>query len=102
MNNQIQTHTTKPEVVTTINDATSRLISIESEVNLDTKIAKVEDYMNNNSARGKENTQKDAVYGGAQTLHKEYLHEFLDAKYNFWLNRVQYQFLTDLILTKLE
>ncbi len=102
MNNQIQTHTTKPEVVTTINDVTSRLISVESEVNLDTKIAKVEDYMNNNSARGKENAQKDAAYGGAQTLHKEYLHEFLDAKYNFWLNRIQYQFLTDLILTKLE
>ena len=102
MNNQIQTHTTKPEVITVINDITSRLISIESEVNLDAKITKVEDYMINNSARGKSNVEKDATYGAAQSLHKEYLHEFLEAKYNFWLNRPQYNFLTDLILTKLE
>lgn len=102
MNNQIQTHTTKPEVSTTINDIASRLISVESEVNLDTKIAKVEDYMAKNNARGKSNEEKDAAYGAAQSIHKEYLREFLDTKYNFWLNRPQYHFLTELVLTKLE
>ncbi len=102
MDNQIQTHTVKPDVSATLNDSTVRFISTESEVNLDTKLSSIVDFMKNNDARGKSEDEKNAAYGNAQKLHKEYLHEFLGARYNFYLNRVQFNFLTDLFLAKLE
>jgi hypothetical protein len=102
MDNQIQTHTVKPEVSSIINGTTVRFISTESEVNLDNKLKAIEDYMASNNARGKSEEEKNKAYGEAQKFHKEYLHEFLDTKYNFYLNRVQYNFLTDLLLSKLE
>lgn len=101
-NQQIQTNTVKPEIATTINDQSYRFISTESEVLLDSKIAAVEEYMTQNNARGKSDADKDAAYVKAQSLHKDYLHEFLETKYNFYLNRNQYSYLTDLILSKLE
>ncbi len=101
-NNQIQTNTVKPEVTSTIGGSTVRFISTESEVNLDTKLKAIEDFMLANNARGKSEAEKNKAYGDAQKLHKEYLHEFLDTKYSFYLNRIQYNFLTDLLLSKLE
>ncbi len=100
--NKIETHTQKPELAIVVGDVTNRLISLESEVNLDTKISQTEDFMKNNDARGKTDAEKDASYVGAQTIHREYLKEFHNSRYNFYLNRPQYNFITDLILTKLD
>ena len=102
MNNQIQTHTVKPSLTFSVRDTTSRLISTESEVSLDQKLSDVESYMRGNNARGQSEDEKNKAYGEAQVLHKEYLHTFLEVKFNFWLNRTQYNYLTDLVLVKLE
>ena len=45
---------------------------------------------------------KDALYGNAQYLYNEYKKNLRDIRFNFYLNRPQYNLLTDLILKKLE
>jgi hypothetical protein len=58
--------------------------------------------MEGNDGKEKSDEEKDSLYKEAQNLWKEYTGSLKDAKYNFHLNRPQWKFLTDLILSKLE
>lgn len=99
---KIETNVVKPEVSFFENETTNLLLSTENESKLDTQIQTLEEYMKNTSGKGKSETEKDELYKNAQTMWKEYANVLRDVKYNFYLNRTQWKFLTDLILTKLE
>ena len=58
--------------------------------------------MKNNNGKGKSEGEKDELYKNAQGLWREYAYTLSNTKYNFFLNRKQYKFLTDLILQKME
>jgi hypothetical protein len=58
--------------------------------------------MKNNSGKEKTEQEKDELYQGAQKLWHDYSSALKTARYNFFLNRPQHKFLTDLILTKME
>lgn len=92
----------KPETQLIIGDQNYKLIKPEDEVALDNAINQVEDFMKNNNGEGLSETENDELYAKAQGLYKDYYKLVRDNKYSFYLNRKQYQFLTDLILTKLE
>lgn len=98
----IETRVVKPSISFFENDVNNLIISAQEESNLDSKVKEVEDYMLNNSGKGKTEQEKDELYQNAQTLWHDYSSALKSAKYNFYLNRVQYRFLTDLILTKME
>lgn len=98
----LETFTKKPEVSFFKNETSYRLINESLETTLDSKLNAVEDYIKNNHGKGKSEEEKDELYGKAQSLHKEFLNEFVNAKYNLYLNRPQYRFLTDTIKDKLE
>ena len=78
------------------------MLTSEWECKLDSKIAEVDNYIKNNHGKGKSDEEKDELYKNAQDLWKDYARSLRDTKYNFHLNRVQWKFLTDLILTKME
>ncbi len=99
---KIETNVVKPEVSFFENELTNHLLSTEDEVRLDSSIKSMEDYMNNTTGKGKSEQEKDELYKNAQLMWKEYTNILRDVKYNFHLNRPQWKFLTDLILTKLE
>jgi hypothetical protein len=92
----------KPETTLRIGEIDHKLISTEDEVSLDTAIKQVEEFMSKNSGEGLTEEEKDELYAKAQSLYKDYYKLVRDNRYSFYLNRRQYQFLTDLILTKLE
>lgn len=99
----IQTNVQKPDV--TFTDKENNLYTILSydfENGLDLKIKELADYMANNTGRGKSDEEKDEIYAKAQMIWNEYIALLKATKYNLNLDRVQYNFLTDLIVKKLE
>ena len=98
----IETNVVKPEIKFFENETENLVINPENEVLLDNRIKSIEDFMTNNDGTGKSDDEKDELYKTSQELWREYTNSLRDVKYNFHLNRVQWKFLTDLILTKLE
>ncbi len=99
---KIETNVVKPEVSFFENEMTNTILSMEDEVKLDTQIQLIEDYMTNNTGKGKSEEEKDELYKNAQIMWKDYANLLRNVKYNFHLNRPQWKFLTNLLLTKLE
>jgi len=98
----IETNVIKPEISFFENEVTHFLLSNEDELKMDNQLKEVEEYMKNNSGKGKSEEEKDELYKNAQLMWKEYANILRNVKYSFFLNRTQWKFLTDLILTKLE
>jgi hypothetical protein len=98
----IETNVVKPELSFTEKEQEYRLISLQSEFQLDSKIKEIEDFMSNNHGRGKSEQEKDDLYTSAKNLWEEYAQILRDIHFTFYLNRKQYQFLTDLLIEKME
>ena len=99
---KVETLTVKPEISFFENEIINRLCSIETEVSLDSKLEAPVRFMTENPGHGLNEVEKDVLYGVAQGKLNEFKKELRDAKFNFHLNRPQYNLLTDLILKKLE
>ena len=99
---QIETNVVKPRLSIFSDEVEYRLISTETEKQLDAKISEIESYMANNHGFGQEDSVKDGLYGNAKQLWSQYAELFKDVPYTFYLNRKQYQFLTTLLNEKLE
>ena len=98
---KIETNVVKPEIKFLTNEVEHLLVNAEVENLMDDKIKAIESFINQ-SGKGKTEEEKDALYQGAQDLWNEYAESMKEAKYNFHLNRAQWKFLTDLLLSKLE
>lgn len=102
MSRKIETNVVKPEVSFIKEGLENRLINEDSEKNLDKHINGIKEYIKNNTGKGKSAGEKDNLYLESQKIWKEYINDLESSKYNFYLNRDQWKFLTDLILNKLE
>jgi hypothetical protein len=98
----VETNVVKPELKFTENNTDHLILSAMWEFTLDSKIKSIEDFMKTNTGKGKSDSEKDELYLNSQQLWKEYAAALKDTKYNFHLNRPQYKFITDLLLTKLD
>jgi len=99
---QIETVVVKPSLAIFESENEHRLISIEDESKLDSTIQKIEQFMADNIGYGKPDSAKDQLYADAKIIWNEYAAYLRDTKFTFYLNRKQYQFLTDLLRDKLE
>ena len=102
MDKLIETHVIKPDINYTIGDQATRIITLEDELFLDGKINELQTFTDNNHGLGKTETEKDVMYFTAQTSWKEMVDRLKNMNYSFYLNRKQYNFLTNLLLAKLE
>jgi hypothetical protein len=102
MEKNIETNVVKPNLSIFENESDLRLISIQDEKSLDDAISSIEDYMNNNHGRDKSDEEKDKLYSSAKELWGKYAELLRDVEFTFYLNRRQYQFLTDLLVEKME
>ena len=98
----IETNVVKPELSFTEKEQEYRLINFQAETNLDSKIKEIEYFMNTNHGRDKSESEKDNLYTSAKNLWEEYASTLRDVHFTFYLNRKQYQFLTDLLIDKME
>lgn len=99
---KIETNVVKPEVKFNETGQEISLINNEVEQSLDSKINEVREFIKSNNGKGLSNQEKDELYLSSQKLWKKFIDELKDAKYNFFLNRPQHKFLTDLVMNKLE
>jgi hypothetical protein len=99
---KIETNTVKPEVSFIEDEINHLIINANYEISLDTKIQEIDNYMRENSGKNKSDKEKDELYKNAQELWRNFIIELRDTKYNFHLNREQFKFITDLIISKLE
>lgn len=99
---KIETRVVKPEISFFENDVNNLIIDGIVESTLDTKVKEVENFMKNNNGKGKDEQVKDELYEQAQIIWNNFVNNLKEAKYNFYLNRPQHKFITDLILTKME
>jgi len=99
---KLESLTIKPEVTFLVGENKYRLIDESVESQLDSNINDIKEYMANNHGKGKSTEEKDALYLESQSLWKKLNESLESAKYNFYLNREQLKFISDLILSKLE
>ncbi len=99
---QIESNVVKPQVSFVENDQEIRAIELSVEENLDSKIGDIKRHITEKNGKGQSDKIKDELYLEAQRLWKEFATTLKESKYNFYLDRPQHKFLTDLILNKLE
>ena len=102
MEKLIETNVVKPDISSFENEQNLRSISIENELFLDGKLAELDSFVENNHGLGKSEQEKDVLYYTAQSTWKEYVERLKTMKYSFYLNRNQYNFLSNLLIGKLE
>jgi hypothetical protein len=98
----IETTTVKPKLTIWENEQEHRLIELEDEVRMDGLISQIETYMKNNLGYGESDNVKDILYADAQGLWNDYAKILRDVQFTFYINRKQYQYLTELLRDKLE
>lgn len=102
MARKIETNVVKPETKFEYLGKEYLHIDSEQQILLDSKIDLVNQFMKNNSGKGKESKEQDPLYGESQKLWQDFITTLESTKYNFYLNKDQWKFLTDLIYSKLE
>ena len=102
MDKLIETNVVKPEISVFENEQYLRAISFEDELYLDNKINEIDTFINNNHGLGKTEQEKDQLYFEAQSTWRAFVDRLKTMKYTFYLNRKQYNFLTNLLISKLE
>lgn len=102
MEEKIQVNTVKPELSFFENEVLNRLLNFDRELLLDSKSDEVRSYMENNPGHGLSEGEKDILYAKAQSIYVEFKKSLRDVKFNFYLNRPQYNLLTDLLLKRIE
>lgn len=98
----LENNVIKPSLSIFENEQEYRLITLLDEVNLDNRVSDIENFMTNNHGRGLSELEKDNLYGKAKELWGKYAEVLRDVNFTFYLNRKQYQFLTDLLIDKME
>jgi hypothetical protein len=99
---KIEVSTVKPAVSFYHNDTFMRIINIDEESKLDNHLASIKNYMETTNGIGKSEEQKDIDYHFCQELWKSYRQDLQSTRFNFYLNRSQYNLLSDILLKKLE
>lgn len=98
----LDNHVIKPKISFQVDSTEYRLISREDEVGLDSKIDIIATFMANNNGFGQEEDVKDELYARAKELWQQYASHLREVKYTFWMNRKHFQYITSLLLEKLE
>lgn len=99
---QLDNHVVKPKISFIVDGTEYRLISHEDEMQLDAKIDIINTFMANNNGFGQSEEYKDDLYARAKELWQQYAAVLRDVKYTFWMNRKHFQYITSLLLEKLE
>jgi hypothetical protein len=102
MKNKVEVNTVKPELTFSVDENSYRILDFETENNLDSLIKDIENYLSNTNGQGKTEEEKDEAYAQAQDMWRKYQSGLRESRFNFNLNRSQYNLLTDIIVKKLE
>ena len=92
----------KPQIQFEVKGEKYSIINDKFENGLDNHYSKINTLITTETGRGKDEKEKDQLYGNSQQLWGEYNALLKQTKFNFNLNRSQWKFLLDLINSKIE
>lgn len=98
----IETNVIKPKLLIFHEEIEYRLIPTDTEEQLDLRISDIENFMKNNIGFGTSDENKESLYTQSKILWNNYAGVLRNVEYTFFLNRKQYQFITSLLMEKLE
>lgn len=99
---QFETMVVKPKILIKYEDVDYNILNADDEASLDQSIKNITDYISSTDATGQSDEVKDNVYGEAQVLWHKFKNTLDAVKFNFYLDREQFKYLTDLLLLKFE
>lgn len=99
---EIETMVVKPKIVLKYEDKDYSILDKDVEDTLESKINNISKFMNENSAKGKSDADKDKAYGDAQVIWNDFKATLDESKFNFYLDREQFDYLMNLLRNKFE
>lgn len=99
---EISTMVMKPKPELSVGEKTYRIITQEDETSLEEQISKIKEFMNSNNGDGLTEEQKDKLYADVQAMWHTLSNHLNFAKFQMNLDKVQFDFLTTLLLSKFE
>ena len=98
----LENHVIKPSVFIEEQGEKYWILPTESEMSLDSKIAQIEKFITNNHGYGRPEEEKDYLYEEAKNLWRDFTTEFKETVYTFYLNKKQYDYITNLLKNDLD
>jgi hypothetical protein len=99
---EIETQVVKPRMVTNFDDKEFRIITEQEEIDLDSAVKSIENYIAFNHGLGKSEVEKDEYYATAKKLWSEYVNVFRKINFQFHLNDEQFDYFTEMLRDKIE
>ena len=99
---QIETNVVKPRMFFRENDKEYSIMNSIDEATLDAQINEIEGYINSNDGRFQLEEHKDKLYAESKKLWEDYVHFLRNVNFSFYLNKKQFDYLTDLLIQEME
>ncbi len=99
---EIETMVVKPKIILKYDETDYQILETESESNLDNQISNIRDFMLKNDAKGKSDSIKNTTYGDAQKIWGNFRNSLDTTKFNFFLDKEQFEYLMNLLKNKFE
>jgi hypothetical protein len=99
---QIETNVVKPRMFFRENEKEYFLMNSVDEATLDAQINEIEGYIKSNDGRFQSEEYKDRLYSESKKLWEDYAHFLRNVNFSFYLNKKQFEYLTDLLIQELD
>jgi len=99
---QIETNVVKPKMSFKENEQEYNLMDALDEASLDAQITKIRDYVKNNDGRFQPEEYKDKLYAESKKHWEDYANFLRNVKFSLYLNKAQFEYLTDLLVDQME
>lgn len=98
----IETKVVKPKTSFVENNIEYRMIGLEDESYLDSKIEEIENYIKNNDGKFQSEEYKDELYATARGVWEQMAVHLRSTTFNLNLNKKQFDYLKDLLINDME
>lgn len=99
---KIETHVVKPKMSFTENEKEYSLLDSIDEATLDSQIYEIETYIKSHDGRFQSEEYKDQLYSESKKLWEDYAKFLRNVNFSFYLNKKQFDYLTDLLIQEME
>ena len=99
---KIETNVVKPRNFFRENGKEYVFIDSIDEATLDSQITTIENYIRTNDGRYQTEEYKDKLYAESKKLWEDYANFLRNVKFSFYINKKQFDYLTDLLVQEME
>lgn len=99
---QIETNVVKPKITFSENGTEYLIMDTLDEATLDVQIGQIDNYIKSHDGRFQTEEYKDSLYAESKKMWEDYANFLRNVNFSFYLNKKQYDYLTDLLIGEME